>query len=220
MRSLKLAALFAAVMLIWVNDVEAKEKGDWVVRAGVSYIDPKSDNGSLVIPELDLDSTIRVDSATMLTFDGTYMITNNFGVELLAALPFKHDISVDGLGEVGSTKHLPPTLSAVYHFNTAGRWQPYIGAGVNWTIFFDESEKGVLDDLDASLKLKDSWGLAAVVGIDVMLTDTMFINGNIRYMDIDSDVKITVPGDDADLVVKTTANIDPLVYAINIGWVF
>ena len=219
MRSLKLAALFAAVMLIWVNDVEAKEKGDWIVRAGVSYIDPKSNNGSLVIPELDLDSTIRVDSAAMLTFDGTYMITDNFGVELLAALPFKHDISVDGLGEVGSTKHLPPTLSAVYHFNTSGKWQPYVGAGVNWTIFFDENEKGVLDDLDANLKLKDSWGLAAVVGIDVMLTDTMFINGNIRYMDIDSDVKITVPGD-PDLVVRSTAKIDPLVYAINIGWIF
>ena len=219
MRSLKLAALFAAALFIWVNDVEAKEKGDWVVRAGATYIDPKSNNGSLVIPELDLDSTIRVDSATMLTFDGTYMITNNLGVELLAALPFKHDISVDGLGKVGSTKHLPPTLSAVYHFNTSGQFQPYVGAGVNWTIFFDESESGVLDTLDADLSLDDSWGLAAVVGIDIMLTETMFLNGNIRYMDIDSDVKITVPGG-PNLVVRATAEIDPWVYAINIGWVF
>lgn len=220
MRLLKLAALFAAAMLIWVNDVEAKEKGDWIVRAGVTHIDPKSNNGSLVIPELELDSTVRVDSATMMTFDGTYMITDNFGVELLAALPFKHDIKVDGLGKVGSAKHLPPTLSGVYHFNTSGKWQPYVGAGVNWTIFFDEKESGVLDDLDASLKLKDSWGLAGVVGIDVMLTDTMFINGNIRYMDIDSDVKITVPGETSDLVAKTTAKVDPWIYAINIGWVF
>lgn len=218
MRLLKLAALFAAVMVIWVNDVEAKEKGDWVVRAGVSYIDPKSNNGS--IDELDVG--LVVDSAAMLTFDGTYMFTDNFGLELLAALPFKHDISIDDgmdTAKVASVKHLPPTLSAVWHFNSAGKVQPYVGAGINWTIFFDEKEKGLLDELDANLKLKNSLGLAAVVGLDVMLTESMFINGNIRYMDIDSDATITIPGD-PNTVLETTAKIDPWVYAINIGWIF
>ena len=192
MRSLKLAALLAAAMLIWVNDVEAKEKGDWIIRAGVSYIDPASDNGS--IDELGVD--LEVDSASMLTFDGTYMFSDNFGLELLAALPFKHDISIDDgtdSAKVASVKHLPPTLSGVWHFNTQGTWQPYVGLGVNWTIFFDESEKGLLEDLDASLKLKNSLGFAAVLGVDVMLTERMFINGNIRYMDIESDAKITIP---------------------------
>jgi outer membrane protein len=218
MRSLKLAALFAAVMLVWVNDVEAKEKGDWIIRAGVTYIDPKSDNGTLVVDPLDFEGTIRVDSATMLTFDGTYMFSDNFGLEVLAALPFKHDISVDGLGEVASVKHLPPTVSGVWNFNPSGTWQPYVGLGVNWTIFFDESEKGFLEDNDASLKLSNSLGFAAVFGLDVMLTERMFLNGNIRYMDIESDAKITIPGE-TDLVVKTTAKIDPWIYAINIGWV-
>ena len=217
MRSLKLVALFAAAMLIWANDVAAKEKGDWIIRAGSSYIDPKSDNGS--IDELGVD--LKVGGAGMFTFDGTYMITDNFGIELLAALPFKHDIKIDdgtGSSKVATVKHLPPTLSAVYHFNTQGKFQPYVGAGVNWTIFFDESEKGVLDDLDASLKLENSLGLAAVFGLDLMLTERMFLNGNIRYMDIDSDAKITIPGA-TDTVIKTTAKIDPWVYTINIGWV-
>lgn len=218
MRSLKLAALFAAAMLIWVNDVEAKEKGDWIIRAGVSYIDPKSDNGS--IDELSVD--VVVDSASMLTFDGTYMFTDNFGLEVLAALPFKHDVKLDDgsdTAKVATVKHLPPTVSGVWNFNPKGKVQPYAGVGVNWTIFFDESEKGLLDDLDASLKLKNSLGLAAVVGVDVMLTERMFLNGNIRYMDIDSDAKITIPGE-TDTVLETEVNIDPWVYAINIGWVF
>jgi outer membrane protein len=218
MRSLKLASLFAAVMLIWVTDVQAREAGDWVIRAGVSHIDPKSTNGS--IGELGVD--VVVDSASMLTFDGTYMFSDNFGLELLAALPFKHDVNIDDgtdSAKVATVKHLPPTLSGVWNFNPQGKLQPYVGLGVNWTIFFDESEKGLLDDLDASLKLKNSLGFAAVVGLDVMLTERMFLNGNIRYMDIDSDVKITVPGD-PNLVVRATAEIDPWVYAINIGWVF
>ncbi len=217
MRSLKLAALFAAVMLIWVNDVEAKEKGDWIIRAGISHIDPTSNNGSIDALGVDL----VVDSASMLTFDGTYMFSDNFGLEVLAALPFKHDIKIDDgtdSAKVASVKHLPPTVSGVWHFNPQGTWQPYVGLGVNWTIFFDESEKGLLDDLDASLKLKNSLGFAAVVGLDVMLTERMFINGNIRYMDIESDAKITIPGD-PNTVLETTARIDPWVYAINIGWI-
>jgi len=216
MRSLKLASLFAAVMLIWVTDVQAREAGDWVIRAGVSHIDPKSTNGS--ISELGVD--VVVDSASMLTFDGTYMFSDNFGLELLAALPFKHDVNIDDgtdSAKVATVKHLPPTLSGVWNFNPQGKVQPYVGLGVNWTIFFDESEKGLLEDLDASLKLKNSLGFAAVVGLDVMLTERMFLNGNIRYMDIESDAKITIPGD-PNTVLETNVRIDPWIYAINIGW--
>ncbi|MEM8767880.1 MAG: OmpW family outer membrane protein, partial [Pseudomonadota bacterium] len=144
--------------------------------------------------------------------DFTYMVSNNFGIELLAALPFKHDI--DGrIGsdtvELASIKHLPPTLSAVYHFNTAGRWQPYLGAGLNWTIIFDEDEKDALGD--ASLKLSNSVGFAAVAGLDIAVTERFYLNGNIRWMNIESDVKL-------DGVEVTTAKIDPLIYAINVGW--
>lgn len=209
MRSVKLVVLCATAVLLWANTAVAKEAGDWIIRAGVSYIDPKSDNGTVNgASPIELD----VGSATMLTFDGTYMITSNFGVELLAALPFKHDI--DGqLGnqsvELATVKHLPPTLSAVYHFNSAGKFQPYLGAGLNWTIFFDENEKDALGG--SSLKLTNSLGLAAVAGIDIALSERMFLNGNIRYMDIDSDVKL-----DGEKVAK--ASIDPWVYAINIGW--
>ena len=216
MRSPKRAVLSTAVIVFLITSVfsltaVAKEAGDWIVRAGITYIDPKSDNGTVPgEPPIELD----VGSATMLTFDGTYMITSNFGIELLAALPFKHDIYGESDSErqkLATVKQLPPTLSAVYHFNTQGKFQPYVGAGVNWTIFFDENEKNDLDDLDVSLKLTNSLGLAAVFGIDVALTEKMFLNGNIRYMDIDTDVKL-------DGTKVATATIDPWVYAINIGW--
>jgi outer membrane protein len=214
MRVTILAVLLSA-MLVWTDNASATEQGDWIVRAGVSYIVPKSNNGTIAgDPAIRVD----VDDAAMLTFDGTYMVTDSFGVELLAALPFKHDIygkvdGVDGKVKLATVKHLPPTLSGVYKFNPQGQFQPYVGAGVNWTIFFSEKEKGPLDDPDISLKLNNSLGLAAVFGIDVAITDNMFLNGNIRYMDIDSKVKVN-----GEKVV--TAKVDPWVYAVNIGWRF
>lgn len=224
MRSLKLAALTAAAALFFVHGAIAKEAGDWIIRAGVTHIAPKSDNGSIDAGE-DGVIGLDVESATMMTFDGTYMVTNNFGVELLAALPFKHDIE----GEIGSdsvklatVKHLPPTLSAVYHFNTQSKVQPYVGAGINWTIFFDEKEKGPLADPDvnASVKVKNSVGLAAVVGIDFVLTDNVYLNGNIRYMNIKPDVDVTIPDDGGQVVIETEAKINPIVYSLNLGWRF
>ena len=206
-----LALLLAAVLIGTTNLAFAKEAGDWIIRAGATYIDPKSNNGTI---DGDTPIGLDVDSATMLTFDGTYMITDNFGIELLAALPFKHDINAEIDGEsdkIATVKHLPPTLSAVYHFNGAGKFQPYVGAGVNWTIFFDEKEKGLLSDLDVDLSLSNSVGLAALAGVDIALTERMFLNANIRYMDIDTDVKL-----DGTKVAK--AKVDPWIYSINIGW--
>lgn len=225
MRSLILAALGgAAAMLLLVDDAAAKEAGDWIIRAGITHIAPKSNNGSIDDGEggvINLD----VGTATMMTFDGTYMVTNNFGVELLAALPFKHDIKghADGTNaKLATVKQLPPTLSAVYHFNTQNKVQPYVGAGVNWTIFFDEKEKGPLadPDLDASLKVKNSVGLAAVVGIDFALTDNVYLNGNIRYMNIEPDVSVTIPDAGGDVVLKTKVKVNPIVYGLNLGWQF
>jgi len=211
MQSSKLAALFAAAILVLANSAVAKEAGDWLIRAGVTHISPKSDNGSL---DADPDIGIDVGSATMMTFDGTRMITDNWAVELLAALPFKHDVHLDdgdSRAKVATVKHLPPTLSAQYHFNPAGKFQPYVGAGINWTIFFDETGKGPLEGVD--LKLTNSLGLAAVVGIDIPLSESVFLNANIRYMDIDTDVKV-----DGSKAAKAT--IDPWVYGLNLGWRF
>ncbi|MGD8416714.1 MAG: OmpW family outer membrane protein [Pseudomonadales bacterium] len=216
MRALKLAALGAAVAITGANAAFATEAGDWLVRAGVTDVVPKSNNGTIPADGESPAIAVDVDDAVMLTFDGTYMVTDNFGVELLAALPFKHDVYGKAAGEkvkLATVKQLPPTLSGVYRFNSQGTIQPYVGAGINWTLFFDEQEKGPLDDPSVNLKLDNSVGLAAVAGLDVFLTKTMFLNANVRYMDIDSKVKVN-----GEKVL--TAKVDPWIYAINIGWQF
>jgi len=147
--SLCIAALALGVLPL--ASVHAHEAGDWLFKAGVTHIQPKSDNGTVANGTVKLD----VGSSTRPSFSITYMATRNIGVELLGALPFKHDIEAKGVGRIGSTKHLPPTLSLQWHFLPDATVQPYVGVGLNYTTFF--STESVLGDLD----LEDSWGVAA-----------------------------------------------------------
>lgn len=212
------SALALVATLGLAAPVSAHEAGDWLVRFGASVVDPKSDNGTLDLTAIDGGiQPITVDDKTGVTFNFTYMYTKNIGVEVLAALPFEHDISVETLGEVGSVKHLPPTISLQYHFLPDSVFQPYAGVGVNYTRFFSVSEKGVLvDPLGVTLDVdSSSFGLAAQVGFDYMVTDQWFLNFDLRYIDIDVDAKIKeVPE------INGTVNIDPVVYGIHLGYRF
>ena len=179
----------------------AFEAGDWLVRFGATNVDPKSNNHPVV----------SVDSAWSATFNFSYMMTDNWAVEVLAAWPFEHDIYLVGGSKVASTKHLPPTVSLQYHFNAQGKFQPYIGAGINFTTFFDEKTTGDLEGSD--LSLDNSWGLAGQVGADIMLNDKWFLNFDARYIDIETDAKL-----DGDAL--GTVKIDPWVYGVNAGFRF
>ena len=104
---------------------------------------------------------------------------------------------------MGSTKHLPPTVSLQYHFNDKGVVSPVLGVGLNYTTFFSEDTRGALDG--TSLKLGDSWGLAAHAGLDFRVSEKAAIRVDVRWIDIDSRVRV-------DGARMGTANIDPLVY--------
>jgi outer membrane protein len=201
---MKLKAMLCAAALLGAataNTATAMEKGDWLIRLGVSNVDPKSNNHELV----------SVDSATSATINFSYMMTANWAVEVLAAYPFEHDIYVVGGPEVGSTEHLPPTVSLQYHFLPDSIFQPYIGAGVNYTTFFSEKLYGPLEG--SKLSLDDSWGLAAEIGADFMLGEAWFLNVSARFIDINTDAKV----DGADI---GKVNIDPWVYGAHVGFRF
>ncbi|KAA8999158.1 OmpW family protein [Stenotrophomonas cyclobalanopsidis] len=196
-----LAGLAAALSLA-AAPAMAQSKGDWTVSAGVHQVAPKSNNGSLAGGTLKVD----VDSDIKPTITGEYFIADNLGIEVLAALPFKHDISIDGLGRVGSTKHLPPVVSLQYHFNSAGKVSPFLGAGLNYTTFFSEDTTGAL--AGSKLNLQDSWGLAAHAGVDFAIGEKGALRVDLRWIDIDSKVKLN--GEKIG-----TVNIDPLAYGVS-----
>lgn len=189
--------LLLTMLLLAYGTTAWAEAGDFLVRVGVSMVAPKSDNH----PAVD------VEDGTAVTFNGTYFMTDQWAVELLAALPFKHDIDAKGGPTIGETKHLPPTVSLQYHFTPNQPVRPYVGAGLNYTLLFEEDIDG------ASLSLGDSFGWAAQVGVDIDLTENMFLNAEIRYLDIDTKAKVNGTS-------IGTVEIDPMLYGINIGFRF
>jgi outer membrane protein len=156
----RISIVAALLAVACAGQVVAQEGSPWLVRVGATTVDPKSNNSDIV----------NVDDSTSLTFNVTYMFTPNWGFEVLAALPFEHDLRLTDGTLVGSTEHLPPTFSLQYHFAPDAWVQPYIGLGLNYTTFMSESLSGPLEGSD--LKLSDSTGLAFQLGVDFMLNDT------------------------------------------------
>ena len=201
MKAHKILLAGIALSMGFAGTANAFEPGDWLVRVGASYVNPASDNSDIV----------SVESDTSVSLNFTYMMTDVWGLELLAAVPFKHDIELLDGTKVGSTKHLPPTLSIQYHFMSTENFQPYVGLGLNYTNFFSEKTTGPREDLD--LSLGDSWGLAGQIGFDVLFNDDWFFNLDVRYIDIDT--KARVGGDSIGKV-----EIDPWVFGGHIGYRF
>ena len=195
----RLLPLLAASLAAVATPAFAQSAGDWTLGLGLHQVDPKSDNGALAGGALPLG--IDSDAKPSITFE--YFIKDNLGIEVLGALPFQHDIAVKGVGKVGDTKHLPPTITLQYHFNSAGKVSPLLGVGVNYTTFFSEGTTGAL--AGTKLKLDDSFGLAAHAGLDFKVSEKASVRVDVRWADIDTEVRV----DGAKL---GTANIDPLVY--------
>lgn len=193
----KLAAAMTVAMAM-STAASAGEPGQWIFRLGAHDVAPKSGNHSVV----------NVDSGKTLTFNLTRMLNEHWGVEILAALPFEHDINLNGGGKVADVKHLPPTVSLQYHFAREAKVRPYVGAGLNATIFFSEHTTGAL--AGTKLKLDTSFGAAAQAGIDVDLGKDWFLNADARWMDIDTDAVL----DGASL---GTVQIDPLAIGLTFG---
>ncbi|GAA6161262.1 outer membrane beta-barrel protein [Ruegeria sp. HU-ET01832] len=194
----KLAALTLSTALVALAaPAFAQNQGDWTVGIGAGYLNPKSDNGTLAGLDADIDSDVSA------IFTVEYFIRDNLGIELLAATPFNHNIALGGT-DLASTKHLPPTLSLNYHFDTGSAWKPYVGAGLNYTIFFDEKTPLGNGDLD----IDNSFGVSLQAGIDYQITEKGAVRLNVRWFDIDSDVKL-------DGVDIGEAEIDPWLVGVS-----
>ena len=184
----------------------AFEAGDWVIKAGVHAVDPKSDNGSLAAGALEVD----VDTNSRPSLMVEYFLTDAMGLELLAAWPFKHTVELNG-ADAAEITHLPPTVSLQYHFNSDGKVSPFVGAGVNFTWIYDEESRGPIDGTD--LDLDNSWGLALHAGVDFQVSDRWYVGVDARWIDIDTDVEV-------DGAAVGTVNVDPLAYGVYASYRF
>jgi outer membrane protein len=233
-------AVLATVLLsvALVTPALAHEAGQWIIRGGVGTVMPKDDNLTLpeiTILDITIDATVQVDDGTSLVLSGTYMFSENWAFDILAAWPFKHDVDLDAtisqVGNVpvsgtvpfGEVEHLPPTFSMQYHFAPDADFQPYVGLGVNYTTFLSEDlDSGIVDAGIVDFELDDSFGVAAQVGADWMLNDSLLLNFDVRWISIESDLSATIDdGQNAPVTGKLgKVKIDPWVFAISLGYRF
>ena len=212
----KLSALILAAATLAPSISFAHQAGDFLFRAGTATVRPNAGSDNVLnVGHFDVNNNTQLG----LTFG--YMVTDNIGVELLAATPFEHKVSLTGVGEIAKVKHLPPTLMAQYYFGgSEDKLRPYLGAGLNFTTFFDEKfnnnpavGKLGLNDLD----LKNSWGFAAQAGLDYNLDKNWMLNASVWWMNIETDVKFK-DGDGKHYKVDT--RLDPFVFMFGVGYRF
>ena len=212
-----LAAVTCAA-LVTSASLSAYEQGDLIIRAGIASVNPNDSSDEVLMTE------VTVDDGQALGINFTYMLNDSFGVTLLGASPFEHDLGTEAGIDAGSTKHLPPTLGVQYFPDVGSEtFQPYIGAGLNYTIFFDEEvdselETDVLTAIptatEVDLELDASFGFSIEAGLDMAINDQWGASFQIWYIDIETEA--TVSTDVAD--VKFDVEIDPFVYMLGLTY--
>jgi outer membrane protein len=215
MRSLKtllVSALLASLALAPLTHAgeipvtETSPTSPWSIRLRATWLETvDKSSGALgknvlsvsdkLIPEIDID----------------YRLSADWSLELVLTVPQEHTVSRKGVGEIGDFKHLPPTLMLKYHpsFACVGdRFQPYVGAGVNFTLILDE------DILDGAVKLdRYSVGPAGQIGCDIRLTERWTLNLDVKRVMIRTDVRLL-----GNKVAE--ARLDPWLYAVGLGYRF
>ncbi|MEO0441082.1 MAG: OmpW family outer membrane protein [Pseudomonadota bacterium] len=219
MRNITRILSLAAVSAMALTSVPASaEQGDILLRVRGINVMPNEDSGS-ILPAFPGEE-VSVDNSFMPEVDITYMATDHIGFELIAATT-KHSASgvtgtTGGIGRLASTWVLPPTLTAQYHFAPEGKIRPYVGAGINYTIFWNEDATNALEAAvgPTSVRLSDSFGWAAQVGVDIPLNDNVFLNLDVKYIDIDTTARLNTT---AAGTQRVRINLDPLVVGVGLG---
>lgn len=196
-------------------------QGDVLVRVRAIMVAPNEKSGS-VLPGFPGEK-VKVDNSVMPEVDFTYMATDHIGFELIAATT-RHSASgrtgtTGAIGKLASTWVLPPTLTAQYHFLPEGKIRPYVGAGVNYTLFYNEKAPNGLQAAVGATKvhMSDSFGWAGQAGVDIDITDRMFLNLDVKYIDIDTTARLTTA---LAGVQRVKVDLDPFVVGVGIGMRF
>lgn len=216
--------LFAimAVSLLTVNFVNGQDKEEktndfkrWQVRLrGVGVVPVESAKVGVI------GGDVAISNALIPELDFTYFFTKNIAAELILGTT-KHDVqavnTAAGNVDLGSVYLLPPTLTAQYHFCTEkeGVFKPYIGAGLNYTLFYNVKSGAVAD-----VKYDNALGYAAQVGFDLMIDDTYFINVDAKRLFLSTDVTVDASNLAPGLTVPAEVDINPWLLGIGFGMKF
>lgn len=203
---MKKLLLCAAALSMTTAAPALADAGDWLVRGRVIHVAP--DEGATITP---IGGDVSIDTSIVPELDITYFVTDTWAFELILGVT-PHDVSAVGTGagdiDLGDVTLLPPTLTLQYHFNPDGDVRPYVGAGVNYTHFFNEDLPA--GGIATSIEYDASFGYALQAGADFQVSDDWFFNVDVKYVDIDTDVLING-------AIQADVEIDPIIFGVGFG---
>ena len=205
MKSNALAVILATLGFALVSAPVHAEESPWLVRARATHLNPA--DKSAPVGGAGAADRISVESRTIAELDISYFFSPNIAAELVLTYPQKHSVYLDGK-EIGTFKHLPPTLLAQYHFVPDSQFSPYVGAGVNFTRLSSVKLLGGTGDLESN-----SVGLALQAGLDFKIDKNWSVNLDIKRVNIRSDVM-------AGGATISAVKVDPILASIGVGYRF
>ena len=197
------------------EDSKSNEFKRWQVRLRAVGVAP-DESAKIGI----IDGDVAISNALIPELDFTYFFTEHFAAELILGTA-KHDVqainTLAGDVNLGSVWLLPPTLTAQYHFYTSDQkvFKPYIGAGVNYTLFYNVKSGDV-----AGVEYDNAIGYAAQLGFDLMLDDKFFINFDAKRLFLSTDVTVDASNLAPGLSIPAEVDINPWLIGVGVGMKF
>lgn len=195
------------------QDIRGKREGDLVLGASLLGAFPM-DGGKVDA----IGGTPSASNTATPQLDLSYFFTQNIALNVIAATT-RHDVEVKGsaLGDVdlGRVWLLPPTVTLQYHFMPTSRFSPYIGAGVNYTVAYGEggSRTAPVADVD----VKNAWGWALNLGLDVELSQRWALNLDVKKLYLRPDVAVTTSTGGR---INATTELDPWLVGLGVRYRF
>ncbi|MDX1975901.1 MAG: OmpW family outer membrane protein [Rickettsiales bacterium] len=181
---------------------DAWKAGDFMVRVRALGVVPQESS------DMNIAAKTKVDNSVVPELDFTYFFTPNISAELIAAVT-PHDVKTNTGVDAGSSWLLPPTLTLQYHFTQLGAVKPYVGAGLNYTHFFN-ADAGALN----AVKYEDSFGTALQVGVDIPIQGNWYANIDVKKVFISTTAKFNPSN------VRTDVDINPWLIGVGVGYKF
>lgn len=203
--TLKKIALLSTVAVVGFAAPAMADAGDWQVRGRMIGV---LANGDGIVQGTSFGTD--VDNSWVPEVDVSYFLTDNIAAELIAATA-KHTISAGAAGTLGDAWILPPTLTLQYHFTPDQKFSPYVGAGLNYSLFYGEDHKAPYTDLEVD----GGFGYALQAGFDYWLNDKWGINADVKYIDLDVDVHVNNSALNAFDV-----DLDPFIVGAGVSYKF
>jgi outer membrane protein len=184
----------ATILCLTSYGVSAQSAGAWLVRMGATKISPQVTSDNMTAPSFynigtNIGTRTDVGGDTQLSGGLTYMYTDHFSVDVPIALPFKHklygDGAIAGAGQIGGVKALPFTVFGQYRFNQATSvFRPYVGLGLTYAYFFDESGSGSLTAMTnpggaaTTLSVESKFALTPQLGFTYVVTEKWMLDAS------------------------------------------